>query len=92
MEISLTFVGYGHGKLLTKVHDRNRFSVTPAVQYEEKVTERNGFIAQEILNSQEIACFVQEDDNFDPNPKIYLIYFPMAKYTNYSFLRGYYEV
>ena len=92
MEISLIFTGYGHVKLLTKVDDRNRFSITPAVQYEEKVTERNGFIAQELLNFQEIDCFVQEDDNFDPTPKIYLIYFPMAKYANNSFLRGDYEV
>ena len=91
MEIPLTFMGYGHTKLPTKVVDRTRFSVTLAAQYEEKVTEGNGFIALELLNFQEIGCLVQDGDNSDPPSKNHLPYFPITKYTNNYFLGGEYE-
>ena len=75
----INIISCGHVKLRTKVDDRNRFSVTLAVQYEEKVTERNGFIAQKPLNFQEIDCLIQDDDNFNTTSKIQLTYFSRTK-------------
>lgn len=85
-------MGYGNPKLLKKVDSRSRFSVIPAVQYDGKVTAGNSFIAQELLNFQEIDCLAQDDDIFNKISKIQFIYFPGIKYTINSFLRGYYEV
>ena len=76
MEISLTFMGYGHTKLPIKVDSSSPFNVTVAVKYKVKVTEGSGFITQEILNFQKIDCLVQDDDNFITSSKIQLTYFP----------------